>query len=389
MIARIAVEARIAIKTGSGAIEGVGRAMKCEEPLSDTMTSDSRLRRSRAHSDEMLEWLRGTGKTIIIIHDNPDPDCLASAMALRHLLAMKLSRDATIAFSGMIARSENLAMAKELGITLAPLETIDLDDFCAVCMLDTQPGTGNNSLPPERRVDIVIDHHPLREETKKCRRVDVRADYGVTATILYEYLLAQNITIGTKLATALFYAIKSETQDLGREANLPDRDAYLRLFPVANKRLLYEIAYPRLPVDHFRTLHDGVENATIYGKLLVVNLQAIHFPEVVAEMADYLIRMEGIETVLSMGLYNDEVILSIRTTSTLLNAGEIIKRLVAGRGSGGGHGMMAGGKLDIVPGDPAALKEVEAFLTRGLLLELSIGDVTPARLIETHGGRER
>ncbi len=350
--------------------------MKCEERLRGTMTIESRLRRSRAQSDEMLEWLQGTGKTIIIIHDNPDPDCLASAMALRHLLAMKLSRNATIAFSGMIARSENLAMAKELEITLTPLETVDLDDFSAVCMLDTQPGTGNNSLPPERRVDVVIDHHPLREETQKCRRVDVRADYGVTATILYEYLLAQNITIGTKLATALFYAIKSETQDLGREANEPDRDAYLRLFPVANKRLLYEITYPKLPVEHFRTLHNGVENATIYGKLLVVNLQAM------AEMADYLIRLAGIETVLSMGLYNDGVILSIRTTSTLLNAGEIIKRLVAGRGTGGGHGMMAGAKMDIAPGDLAALKEVEELLTRGLFLELSIGDVTPARLIE-------
>ena len=73
------------------------------------MASDSRLRRSQAHSDELLEWLRGKGKTIIIIHDNPDSDCLASAMALRHLLSMKLSRDAIIAFSGMIARSENLA----------------------------------------------------------------------------------------------------------------------------------------------------------------------------------------------------------------------------------------------------------------------------------------
>ncbi len=161
-----------------------------------------------------------------------------------------------------------------------------------------------------------------------------------------------------------------------------DRDAYLRLFPVANKRLLYEITYPKLPVEHFRTLHNGVENATIYGKLLVVNLQAIRFPEVVAEMADYLIRLAGIETVLSMGLYNDGVILSIRTTSTLLNAGEIIKRLVAGRGTGGGHGMMAGAKMDIAPGDLAALKEVEELLTRGLFLELSIGDVTPARLIE-------
>jgi nanoRNase/pAp phosphatase (c-di-AMP/oligoRNAs hydrolase) len=339
------------------------------------------LQRSRAQSDEMLEWLQGRGKTLIIIHDNPDPDCLASAMALRHLLAMKLSRDATIAFSGMIGRSENLAMAKELEITLIPLSMLDLDEYSAICMLDTQPGTGNNSLPAGRRVDIVIDHHPLREATRKCRWVDIREDYGVTATILYEYLLAQDIHIGTKLATALFYAIKSETQDLGREANRPDRDAYLHLFPVANKQILYEITNPKLPVEHFRTIHRGVENATIYGRLLVVNLQSICFPEVVSELADYLIRLEGIETVLSMGHYNDAVILSMRTTSHLLNAGEIIRRLVAGRGAGGGHGMMSGGILYNVPGDPAALHDVEAFLTRGLLSELSIGDVTPAKLI--------
>jgi len=349
----------------------------------DNCTSEC-LRRSKERSDEMLEWLQGRGKTIIVIHDNPDPDSLASAMALRHLLAMKLSRDAVITFSGMIGRSENIAMAKELEITLVPLGMVDLDEVNAVCMLDTQPGTGNNSFPPDRRVDIVIDHHPPREASLACRWVDIRDDYGVTASILYEYLVAQNITIGTKLATALFYAIKSETQDLGREANRPDRDAYLRLFPVANKRILYEIIHPKLPVEYFLTIHSGLENTMVYGKLLVVNLMAICFPEVVAEVADYLIRLEGIETVLSMGHYNDEMILSLRTTCNVLNAGEMIKRLVAGRGAAGGHGMMAGGKLDHVPFVPAALEEAEAFLTKGLLRELSMGDIAPVRLIKPH-----
>jgi nanoRNase/pAp phosphatase (c-di-AMP/oligoRNAs hydrolase) len=281
----------------------------------------------------------------------------------------------------MIGRSENIAMAKVLEITLIPFEMVKPDEFSVVCMLDTQPRTGNNSFPPDHRVDVIIDHHPMREASTTCRWVDIRDEYGVTATILYEYLVAQNITIGTKLATALFYAIKSETQDLGREANQPDREAYLRLFPVANKRLLYEITYPKLPLEHFRTIHKGVENATIYGKLLVVNLRAISFPEVVSEMADFLVRLEGIETVLGMGQYNDEVILSMRTTRCDLNAGEIIRRLVAGRGAAGGHGMMAGGRLDNVPLDPAALKEIEEYLTRGLFRELSIGDVIPVRLI--------
>ncbi|QEM70027.1 phosphoesterase [Geobacter sp. FeAm09] len=350
--------------------------------MTDDNSVPEGLRRSREHSDEMLEWLQGRGKTIIVIHDNPDPDCLASAMAFRHLLAMKLSRDAVITFSGMIGRSENLAMAKALEMTLHPLEMVDMAEVSAVCMLDTQPGTGNNSLPPGCRVDILIDHHPLRDASRTCRWADVRDGYGATATILYEYLVAQNITIGTKLATALFYAIKSETQDLGREANRPDRDAYLRLFPVANKRILYEITHPKLPVEYFLAIHNGLENTLIYGKLLVVNLMAICFPEMVAEVADYLIRLEGAETVLSMGHYNDGVILSLRTTDSLLNAGETIKRLVAGRGTAGGHGTMAGGKLDRVPFDPALLAETEAFLTQGLLRELSLGDVTPTRLIK-------
>jgi len=349
----------------------------------DSCTQES-LRRSKTHTDEMLEWLRGKGKAIIIIHDNPDPDCLASAMALRHLFAMELNRDAVITFSGMIGRSENLAMAKELGITLIPFSMVDLDEFSVVCMLDTQPGTGNNSLPPGRRVDVVIDHHPMREASKKCRWVDIREEYGVTATILYEYLVAQQINIGTKLATALFYAIKSETQDLGREANRPDRDAYLRLFPIANKRLLYEITHPKLPIEHFLTIHRSLENTIRYDKLLIVNLMAISFPEVVAEIADFLVRLEGIETALCMGHYNDVVILSLRTTNCFHNAGEILKKIVDGRGTAGGHGMMAGGKLSNVPSSHAALKEIESFLTERLLRELSIKDVASGKLIESH-----
>jgi nanoRNase/pAp phosphatase (c-di-AMP/oligoRNAs hydrolase) len=341
------------------------------------------LERSKTFSEGILAWVRSKGKILIIIHDNPDPDSLAAAMALRHLFVMKLNSDAVIAFSGTIGRSENIAMAKELEILLTPLSVVDLDEFKVVCMLDTQPGTGNNSFPPDRKVDIVIDHHPIRETSKACRWADIREEYGVTATILYEYLIAQDIYIGTKMATALFYAIKSETQDLGREASRPDRDAYLRLFPLTNKKLLFEIGHPKLPVEHFLTIHKALEHTKIYESVLVVNLMDVVFPEVVAEIADFLIRLEGIETVLSIGHYNDEVILSMRTTSHYLNAGEVIKELVAGRGSAGGHGMTAGGKLDNVPFNHATLQEVEDLLTKKLLSALSIRYMPPHRLIET------
>ena len=336
----------------------------------------------KKYTDDMLSWVRGRGKIIIIVHDNPDPDCLASALALRHLFVMKLNKDAVIAFSGMIARSENLVMAKELEIPLFPLGMVDLKDYQVVCILDTQPGTGNNALPSDTRADIIVDHHPLRELSTQSRWVDIRDDYGVTATIIYEYLLAQEVTIGTKLATALFYAIKSETQDLGREANKPDRDAYLRLFPLTNKKLLYEITHPKLSKEYFLTISNALEHTKIYGCLLIANLGRIMFPEMVAEMADFLLRLEDIETSLCMGHYANEMVISIRTVRQDLNAGEIIKRLVLGIGTAGGHGMMAGGKIDGVPAEPEAALRIEQILTERLLAELNLQEAAPRKLLE-------
>lgn len=340
-------------------------------------------RDSKEKTDAFLDWMRGKGKGLIVIHDHPDPDCLASAMALQHLLTMKLNRDTVIAFSGVISRSENTAMARELGIYLTPLEKVDIDDFTMICMLDTQPGTGNNSLPPDAAVDLVIDHHPILESTRECRWVDIREEYGTTATILYEYLMAQDVSIGSKLATALFYAIKSETQDLGREAGRADRNAYLNLFPLTNKKLLYEITHPKLPQSHFLAIHKALKNAVIYTNLLVITMEEITTPEVVSEMADYLVRLEGVDVAMSMGRYKNALFLSMRTTRHDLNAGEIMKKLVSGQGTAGGHGMTAGGRIDLASASTAAFHCLEDSLTQQLLDDLGIPPCSPRSLISS------
>jgi nanoRNase/pAp phosphatase (c-di-AMP/oligoRNAs hydrolase) len=333
------------------------------------------------YTNSMLTWVSGRGKILIVVHDNPDPDSLASALALRQLFAVRLNRQAVIAFSGMIGRSENLAMAKLLQIPLTPYPLIDLKSFQVVCLLDTQPETGNNSLPPGTRVDIIVDHHPPRPESAACRWVDIRPDYGTTATMLYEYLKVQGVSMGTQVATALFYAIKSETQDLGREARRPDRDAYLALFPLANKTLLNSITRPSLPREYFVSLYSALEHAVIYGSVLIATLKEVQFPELVAELADLMLRLEGMETVLCMGHYNTEMILSIRTSSEAINAGDLIKKLVVGIGCAGGHGMMAGGKIDDVANTDEAIAQLEKMLTDRLLDELSVSDRKPLLLV--------
>jgi nanoRNase/pAp phosphatase (c-di-AMP/oligoRNAs hydrolase) len=180
---------------------------------------------------KMLDWMRGKNRILIVAHDNPDPDSLASAYALKHMILLQTGVEAVITFGGIVGRGENRAMVEKLEIGAIPFCQIDPGTFDVICMVDTQPGTGNNSFPVELPVHVIIDHHPQVETALSCKWLDVRDGYGACATILFEYLVSQKIYLSTKLATILFYAIKSETQDLGREGTRADRDAYLHLIP--------------------------------------------------------------------------------------------------------------------------------------------------------------
>jgi len=331
------------------------------------MFEQSDLQCSRDFSSQFIEWLRGKGTVLIVTHDHPDPDSLAAAMALKHLVLVKTGQKATVAYGGVIGRGENRVMVEKLEIELVPLEGLDLHQYQVVCMVDTQPQAGNNSLPADCRVDLVIDHHPLQESCRECRWVDVREDYGASATILFEYLLAQEISLCTKLATILFYAIKSETQDLGREWSRADRLAYLHLLPLSNNRILFDIIHPEVPRKYFAAFSLAIRNAQIFNDVLVFNLYEIDNPDIVAEMADFLLRVDQVKVVLGMGNYQGNEILSFRTLLSEIRAGAVMREVVAGLGTAGGHGMIAGGQIRSVDKEPIAQKDLEQTLIERLL----------------------
>lgn len=317
--------------------------------MNNNYTLTCNLSHSAIFSSEVIEWLRGKCPILIVTHDHPDPDALAAAFALKHLILMKTGQDSTIAFGGVIGRRENLAMVRELEIQALSINEVELTSFKAVCMVDTQPGTGNNSYPSDYRVDVVIDHHAPKELTQACRWVDVRPDYGASATILFEYLQAQEVKLATKLATTLFYAIKSETEDLGRDWNKSDRDAYLKLIPLCNNRILHDITRPKSSRAYFRYFEIGLRNAKLYGNTLFFQLFDIDHPEIVAEIADFLMRVEGVEIVMGLGCYRGEGVLSLRSSQADIHAGALMQKIVTGLGTGGGHSMTAGGQVRKFP----------------------------------------
>jgi nanoRNase/pAp phosphatase (c-di-AMP/oligoRNAs hydrolase) len=283
-----------------------------------------------------------SGRWLVLTHDHPDPDALASAVALTKVLR-GLRRRVTAAYGGIIGRAENREMARALKLRISHIKTIQLNRFRHFVLVDTQPGTGNNQLPAGVVPEIVLDHHPRRPSSRGVPWLDVRPEYGATATMVAEYLLASGMRITAHEATALVYAILTETRDFGREASSPDKAVYDQLLPLARKEDLARIQHPRLPLSYFVLLRQAIERLSGVDNLVISHLPDVTQPDIVPEIADLMLRLEGKAWSLCTGAHGDRIYLSLRTSKPRADAGRIMRRLVAPTGRGGGHGSMAGG----------------------------------------------
>ncbi|MEO8603347.1 MAG: bifunctional oligoribonuclease/PAP phosphatase NrnA [bacterium] len=328
----------------------------------------------------LLAVLERPGPLVILPHDNPDPDALASAVALRFIAKSLVGKDAAIALGGYVGRAENRAMVRYLNIPLVPVADLPLAaPEAIVALVDTQPGRRNNSLPEGARASIVIDHHPQYTVTNDLPFADLREGYGATSTILTEYLGDARLHVETKIATALFYGIMAETQDLGREATAPDMAACSFLYPHTNKRRLAKIENARVPREYFAAFRTAIQSAIIYDRAVISVLGEIRYPDMVAEMADFLLRLDEVDWAAAIGTYYDFLYVSLRTTNRDVNAGDILQR-VLGSDHAGGHDMIAGGRLALPPGaDP---HEVAARIRSRLVAAVGMLQASPTRLCQ-------
>ncbi len=329
------------------------------------------------------------GRWLVLTHDNPDPDALASAILLCTVLRRAFKQRATAAYGGIVGRAENREMVRSLHLPVSHVRRLSFKRYQRFALVDTQPRTGNNQLPPEIQPDLVIDHHPVRKATLGAPFLDVRPTYGATATVLGEYMEAAGIRPTHALATALIYAIRSETQDFSREFTGPDKAIYDQYFPLANHRLLARIQSPRLPLSYFSDLHAALERLAAVDSLILSHLGDVGQPDIVPEIADLLLRMEGKTWALCTGYYGDRLYLSIRTTNPRAEAGALMRRLIGRRGKGGGHGRTAGGWIDasrLAAGADRA--RLQATIGEKLALELGKKPDKLARLVLQPAARE-
>lgn len=331
---------------------------------------------------KLLAAVEDADEVVVLTHDNPDPDALASAAALAFLLEETAGVAPTLVFGGIVGRAENRALIDELGLPFRRAGATDLEGGPPVALVDTQPRTGNNSLPEGRIANVVVDHHPLRPETGAAPFVDVRPAYGASCSILVEYLRAAGVEPTPGLATALFYGIQSETMDLGRDASDADVDASMYLYPRSDPGAISRIRHARVPASYFRSIHEALDVARRYGGVICVPMGRLDYPDLVAEVADLFMRVEGVEWTVASGRYHDDLLLSVRTYRPDAHAGRLVRRTVGDRGSAGGHGMLAGAQLPVGNLSDAAIDELVEVVFGDLRSELGVDGFEPEGIIE-------
>jgi nanoRNase/pAp phosphatase (c-di-AMP/oligoRNAs hydrolase) len=337
--------------------------------------------KTRLKAVKLAELLRGARSLLVVMQDNPDPDSIASAVALRKIANALGETQCSIVHGGRIGRGENRALVQYLRLNLRLCSEVDFAKFDLVAMVDTQPGTGNNCVPEGVTPDIVIDHHPFRRASKAAAVADVRSKYGATSTILVEYLIELGIPPDMALATALLFGIRSDTQDLGREAVRADIDAIDFLFPLANHRMLGEIQRGSVERPYFAMLTKALENARVYGRSIITTLDTIDNPDMIGEVADLLLRDEDIIWTMCSGLYQGRLLISIRSLDENGRADKIVRSVVARKGAGGGHHSYAGGQIPLPEGTEAERKNLLKLIQRRFLKAVGADDKELSRLV--------
>ena len=278
----------------------------------------------------------------VLIVINADPDSIASAMAVKRLLWRKVT-SVTVSNINVIKRPDNIAMIRLLGVKLTPFSKIDPAQYNRQVIVDSQPN--HHEAFANLKPDAIIDHHP--ETGAKAPFVDIRPKYGATASILTEYLRAAKIKPSKKLATGLFHAIKTDTNNFEREALIEDLNAFQFLFDHANIHLARKIEQSDLSIDLLKYFKTALNEMRRRKGRVFAHLGPVKNPDICVIIADFFMRINSANWSIVSGLYNKKLILVFRNDGLHGDTGKVAKECFDHLGSAGGHKSMARAEIPI------------------------------------------
>ena len=291
---------------------------------------------TRARVQQYQRYFSDADRILILLHHDPDPDAIASGLALRNVLRRTKTTTILGAMQG-VTRPENLRMLNLLDIQVEPITAESLRDFSRIAMVDVQPHYFGDLID---RVDLVIDHHPEQPGYSAVFK-DIRPDYGSTSTILTEHLRAVDVNISERTATAMLYAIKSDTLFFNRQANRVDLDAFSYLYPLANAALIRKMERAEINLERLEFIRKAYDTGRLNDQVFSAFLGVCPREDFVPYVADFFLQLENVQWSVISGVVDDSMIVSVRNLGYSRHAGEFVRRFFADVGSAGGHRSMA------------------------------------------------
>jgi nanoRNase/pAp phosphatase (c-di-AMP/oligoRNAs hydrolase) len=270
--------------------------------------------------------------TVAVIID-ADPDAMASALALKRLFWRKVKK--TMIFHiNTIKRADNLSLIKLLKIKQQHIRDLNAAEFTKWAIVDSQPH--HHEQLSKYRFDIIIDHHPLGQNSSALL-VDIREDYGAACTILTEYLRAAKIKPSPRLATALFYGIKTDTDNFARPTTPSDINAFRYLYQFTNINIIKKIESSEMTKETLSDFRTALENLTFIKDKAFIHMGKVANPDILVIMADFFLKMVEATWCIVSGVYGQKLIIIFRNAGFRLDAGKTAQRLFGKWGSAGGH----------------------------------------------------
>jgi nanoRNase/pAp phosphatase (c-di-AMP/oligoRNAs hydrolase) len=291
---------------------------------------------TRARVQQYQRYLSDADRILILLHNEPDPDAMASGLALRTLLH-RTKTTAVIAAVEGVTRPENVRMAHLLDIHVETIRPDQLEEFDRIAMVDVQPHYFEGIID---RVDLVIDHHPEQHGYNAVFK-DIREDFGSTCTILTEHLRAVDATISERTATAMLYAIKSDTLFFNRQANRCDIEAFSYLYPLADAMLIRRMEGAEITIERLQFVVKATDRGKMVDQIFSVFLGEVPRDDVIPYVADFFLQLENVKWTLVSGIVNGMFVMSVRNLGYSRNAGDFVRKYFVEIGSAGGHRAMA------------------------------------------------
>ncbi|MEQ1759114.1 MAG: DHH family phosphoesterase [Vicinamibacterales bacterium] len=291
---------------------------------------------TRLKVQQYQRFFSDADRVLILLHNDPDPDALASGLALRTLLH-RTRQTAIIGALHGVTRPENQRMMNLLDIHIEIIKPAQVAEFERVAMVDVQPHYFPGIVS---HADLVIDHHPEQTGYSAVYK-DIRTSYGSTCTILCEHLRAVDDKISERVATAMLYAIKSDTLFFNRQANRVDIEAFSYLYPLADAMLIRKMEGAEITLERLDYVLRARQQGRMQEQVFCTFLGTSPREDFIPYVADFYLQLEDVKWTIVAGIVNDSLVMSVRNLGYSRNAGEFVRKYFAHIGSAGGHRAMA------------------------------------------------